>query len=281
MEQPVEDYRDKSKEQFPYCLIWANQSWARTWYRANIGEKVLLQQEYGKKEDWEKQFYYLLPFFRDSRYIKVDNKPMYIIYLPQDIPNRSRMFELWQKLAKENGFDGVYLIAMSTRVGKDERHRLYDAFMEFEPLSTIHADSSWRRDLQEWKAAHIGMMRLGKCDVWNWIWSKNSFSYKYLCRSIEKKAKRAGLQILPGVFAGWDNSSRKDEEGVIVTGSTPQEFQKHLYRILSIAGKQKKEFVFLNAWNEWSEGAYIEPDKKYGWGYLQAVKRAIRQMEGE
>lgn len=242
LERPIEDYRDKSREQFPYCLIWANQSWTRTWYRANMGNKVLLQQEYGKKADWEKHFYYLLPFFKDNRYIKVNNKPMYIIYLPQDIPCRRGMYERWQEMAKENGFDGLYLVAMNTGAGKDGRHRLYDAFMEFEPLSTIHNDSSWRRCLHDWKTVHVAKVRFGKSDVRNWIWAKNAFSYRYLCKCIEKKAEKLGPQTFPGVFAGWDNSSRKDEEGLIVTRSTPYRFQKHLHRILSIAGKQKKEW---------------------------------------
>lgn len=277
LEKPIERYRDQSKEPFPYCLIWANQSWARTWYRANIGNKVLLQQAYGKEEDWEKHFYYLLSFFKDSRYIKVNNKPVYIIYLPQDIHCRQRMFKLWKRLAKENGFDGIYLIAMNTGAGKDNVRRYYDAFMEFEPLCTIRGDRSWRRNLQDWKAAHIDEMNSGQCSVRNWLWSKNAFSYSYLCRCIEKKAHRSEPWILPGVFAGWDNSSRKDEEGIIVTGSTPQRFRDNLHKVLSIAEERKKEFVFLNAWNEWSEGAYIEPDKKYGWGYLRAVKQALRQ----
>ena len=120
-------------------------------------------------------------------------------------------------------------------------------------------------------------MNSGQCSVRNWLWSKNAFSYSYLCRCIEKKAHRSEPWILPGVFAGWDNSSRKDEEGIIVTGSTPQRFRVNLHKVLSIAEERKKEFVFLNAWNEWSEGAYIEPDKKYGWGYLRAVKQALRQ----
>lgn len=277
LEKPIENYRDRSKESFPYCLIWANQSWARTWYRANIGNKVLLQQAYGKEEDWERHFYYLLSFFKDRRYIKVNNKPVYIIYLPQDINCRRRMFECWQRLAKEHGFDGIYLIAMSTGAGKDNVRRFYDAFMEFEPLCTIRGDHSWRRCLQDWKAAHIDKIDLGQCNVRNWMWSKNAFSYRYLCRCIEKKACRSEPWMLPGVFAGWDNSSRKDEEGIIVTGSTPQRFQDNLHKILSIAEKQKKEFVFLNAWNEWSEGAYIQPDKKYGWGYLKAVKQVLDQ----
>lgn len=277
LERPIESYRDQSKEPFPYCLIWANQSWARTWYRANIGSKVLLQQVYGKEADWERHFDYLLPFFRDSRYIKVGNKPVYIIYLPQDIYCRRRMFELWQKLARENGFDGMYLIAMHTGAGKDNVSRFYDAFMEFEPLSTIRGDHSWRYWVQDWKAVHIDRMHSGQCRIENWIWAKNAYSYPYLCKCIEKKARRASARTFPGAFAGWDNSSRKDEEGIIVTGSTPRRFQRHLSKILSIAEQQEKEFVFLNAWNEWSEGAYIEPDQKYGWGYLRAVRRAVKQ----
>lgn len=275
LEQPIEKYRDLSKERFPYCLIWANQSWARTWYRANIGQKVLLQQEYGREEDWANHFYYLLPFFKDNRYIKVDNKPVYVIYLPQDIRCRGNMFALWQRLARESGFDGLYLIAMNTGVGKDSISRFYDAFMDFEPLCTIYADHSWRHCLQDWKALHIDKIRSEKCSIWNWIWSKNAYSYRYLCQNIEKKAERAQQYILPGVFAGWDNSSRKDEEGVIVTGSTPRRFQRHLNKVLEIAENRGKEFVFLNAWNEWSEGAYVEPDKKYGWKYLRAVRKAI------
>lgn len=280
LEKPIENYRDKSKEQFPYCLIWANQSWARTWYRANIGNKILLQQAYGTEKDWERHFYYLLPFFKDNRYIKVDNKPVYIIYLPQDISCRQRMFGLWQRMAKENGFNGIYLIAMNTGGGKDRICKFYDAYMEFEPLCTIRGDCSLRNRLRKWKAAHIDRIHSGQCSIWNWIWSNNAFSYRYLCKRIEKKIDDLDSQVLPGVFVGWDNSSRKDEEGLIVTGSTPRRFQKHLHKVLSIAEMQEKEFVFLNAWNEWSEGAYIEPDKRYGWRYLAAVKRATGQIRG-
>ncbi len=281
LEKPIENYRDKSKEQFPYCLIWANQSWARTWYRANIGNEILLQQAYGTEKDWERHFYYLLPFFKDNRYIKVDNKPVYIIYLPQDISCRQKMFGLWQRMAKENGFEGIYLIAMNTGGGKDRIRKFYDAYMEFEPLCTIRGDLSWRNRLRKWKAAHIDRIHSGQCSIWNWIWSDNAFSYRYLCKRIEKKICDSDSQVFPGVFAGWDNSSRKDEEGIIVTGSTPRIFQKHLHKVLSIAEVQGKEFVFLNAWNEWSEGAYIEPDKRYGRRYLAAVKRATGQIRGQ
>lgn len=120
LESPIEDYRDHSRETFPYCLIWANQSWTRTWYRADAGKQILLQQVYGKEEEWREHFNYLLKFFKDERYIKVGNKPIYIIYLPQDIKHRKEIFDLWNRLAIESGFDGIYLIAMNTGWGVDK-----------------------------------------------------------------------------------------------------------------------------------------------------------------
>ncbi len=280
LEKPIENYRDNSKEKFPYCLIWANQSWERTWYRATTNKTVLLQQEYGEKKDWENQFYYLLDFFKDERYIRIDNKPVYIIYVPQDIRLRNQMFAVWNKLAKANGFKGIYLIAMNTGYGKDNRRNLYDAYLEFEPLSLIKGDNSYRKYLDQWKQGHVNAVRKEECDFLNWIWTRNVYTYSYLCRAIEKKAKRSGAKTFSGVFVGWDNTSRKDEAGIIVGGSDPKKFYRHLVNMLRLSEKNKKQFVFLNAWNEWSEGAYIEPDKKYGYAYLKALKSATGHKAG-
>ena len=127
LEKPIEAYRDRSGETFPYCLIWANQSWMRTWYRAGTKKIVLQQQNYGRAADWEAHFYYLLDFFKDERYIKIDGKPVYVIYLPQDIRCRKQMFAVWQRLARENGLPGICLIAMNTSYGRDQSAELYDA----------------------------------------------------------------------------------------------------------------------------------------------------------
>lgn len=275
LEKPIENYRDKSKEKFPYCLIWANQSWSRTWYRSKAGTSILQQQTYGDKKDWERHFYYLLDYFKDDRYIKIDNKPIYIIYIPQDIRCRRQMFTTWQMLAKENGFNGIYLIAMNTIYGKDNYSRLYDAYMDFEPLSLFRNDRTWRSYLQGWKEAHIDNINVKKCSLINRIWTRNAYSYSFLCRAIENKAKSNDIRTYSGVFAGWDNTSRKDEAGIVVEGSTPQRFERHIKKMLRLSEKKNRPFLFLNAWNEWSEGAYIEPDKKYGYGYLKALKRAI------
>ncbi len=277
LEKPIENYKDKSNEKFPYCLIWANQSWERTWYRTS--KDILLEQHYGEKEDWERHFYYLLDFFKDERYIKIDDKPVYIIYMPQDIPCKGQLFATWRKLARENGFKGLYLIAMDTFYGRDKHKSYYSAYMDFEPVSSFRYETSWRKRLMLWKQNHINNVETERTKLQNMIWAKNIFSYSYLCRSIEKKARRNIYKTFPGVFAGWDNTPRQDEAGTIVGGSSPQKFQKHITKMLHIAEKNKKEYVFLNAWNEWSEGAYVEPDKKYGYAYLRALRNAVDEYK--
>lgn len=281
LETPIEKYRDNSKENFPYCLIWANQSWARTWYRADAGTKILLNQEYGTAEEWTNHYNYLNSFFKDPRYIKVDNKPVYVIYLPQDISERMEMFKLWNDLAVENGFAGIYLIAMNTGWGVDRAYNLYDAYMDFEPIRMMFNDISAYGAIQSWKNNNIDKIESKKC-ISNYVYVRNTFSYNTLCKKIERGySLPSKTKTLFGAFAGWDNTSRKDEAGMVVRNSTPKRFGTHIKRMLDLSEINDNEFLFLNAWNEWSEGAYIEPDEKYGYGFLNELERVIREYESK
>ncbi len=278
LEKPIENYRDHSKETFPYCLIWANQSWTRTWYRTNIGNKILIEQEYGNENDWGKQFDYLLTFFKDKRYIKIRNKPLYIIYIPQDIKFRYKMFSCWNSMAKEHGFDGIYLVAMKTSFGEDTCTRLYDAYMDFEPLNYFKTDNSFRKKIQLCKEKYIDYMNKDKKSIVNWLVSKNTYSYSHLCKIIEKRNKKQIKKTFICTFTDWDNTSRKDEDGTFVRGSNPKKFGKHMENILKMSKKLENEFIFINAWNEWSEGAYLQPDKRYGYAYLYSLKNALKNV---
>ncbi len=280
LERPIENYRDNSSENFPYCLIWANQSWARTWYRADVGKQVLLPQVYGREVEWREHFEYLLKFFIDKRYIKIENKPVYIIYLPQDIEYRKSMFELWNKLAIQNGFNGIYLIAMNTGWGVDKAQNLYDSYLNFEPIRAISQEVSYRQQLQRYKEEHMDNVNLKRSVLRNWLFAQNAYSYSYLCKQIEAVQKVNSIKNTHlGAFSGWDNTSRKDEAGFIVTHSTPKRFGRHIEKMLYCSEKMGNEFLFLNAWNEWSEGAYIEPDQKYGYAYLNELRRSIIKYE--
>lgn len=277
LEKPIENYRNHSKEQFPYCLIWANQSWKRTWYRATKNRQVLRQQSYGTSEDWKAHFYYLLHFFKDQRYIKVDNKPIYIIYIPQDIPCRKQMFKMWNELAKENGFNGIYLIAMKTSYGEDEKSNLYDAYMDFEPMYTLAKDCSWRKFVEHEKKIFRKDYYMNRNWLKNFLLADNIFSYNYLVRQAKKRFICSENNTYAGVFAGWDNTARKDEDGLIVTGCSPVKFSRALAQFLELSDKYNKQFIFINAWNEWSEGAYLEPDEKYGYAYLNSIKKIVKR----
>lgn len=275
LEKPIEQYRDKSTEKFPYCLIWANQSWTRTWYRDNAGNSMLMQQIYGVEKDWKEHFLYLLNFFKDERYIKIDNKPVYIIYIPQDIPCRRRMFSLWDSLAKQYGYNGLFLIAMDTYYGKDSNESFYDAFFNFEPSRVFVNDYSAKRKVAEIRKKS----RFSNCEIGG-HYINREYTYFYLVKKIvndifiNKKESE-----MYGVFTGWDNTPRKDEDGTVVRKSTPFLFYLFLKCVLLISEKRNKEFLFINAWNEWSEGAYLEPDKKYKYGYLKAVRCATHNKE--
>ena len=282
LEKPIEEYRDNSKEQFPYCLIWANQSWTRTWYRAKLGDKILIKQEYGNKDDWEKQFYYLLDFFMDERYIKVDGKPVYIIYLPQDIHCRRSMFSLWRKLAVQNGLKGLYLIAMDTIAKNDPKKDLYDAYMNFEPLHSLKNDNSYRKILFHLKNELVNKIHVNKSKLVGRLLVKDMYTYSYLCKKIERLSREdSKKKTFIGVFSGWDNTPRKDEEGWIAKRSTPSKFGWSIKKGLEESLKRKNEFLFINAWNEWSEGAYIEPDKKYGYAYLNELRKQTRYFNDD
>lgn len=281
LEYPIEQFRDNSNERFPYCLIWANQSWTRTWYRANAGTKVLLNQEYGERQDWINHYNYLNTFFKDSRYIKIDNKPMYIIYLPQDMPERAEMFGLWDELARQDGFDGIYFVAMNTGYGWDKASNLYDAYMNFEPLRVMRNDNSAKSALQNWRGKQIDRIKKESC-IWNYIYAKNVYSYNGLCKEIEKGfIVPSQTQTMFGAYAGWDNTARKDEAGIIVRASNPKRFGLHIKKMLELSEKNNNDFLFLNAWNEWSEGAYIEPDERYGYGYLEELRRTLDEYNGK
>lgn len=282
-EKPIEQYRDKSKLEFPYCLIWANQSWYGTWHnqqdKNNI--KMLQKQMYGNIDDWNRHFMYLLDFFRDERYIKINNKPLYIIYVPQDIECRKDMFETWNDLAIRNGFNGIYLIAMNTFHGCDRKKKLYNAFLNLEPHNTLKKiDSTVIKLLEEWKTEHINYFHKNKKDIRNCLYVNNIYTYPYMCRQIIKNAKKEpDKKTFLGVFQGWDNTPRMDEYGMIMHGNTPDRFRKLVEYMLKKSEQQGNEYLFLNAWNEWSEGTYMEPDEKYGYAFLNSLKKAISNYE--
>lgn len=263
LEKPMEILRDNPSIKVPYCICWANESWRKNWY--GQGKQLLMEQTYGDEKAWEKHFDYLMTFFQDERYIKIDNKPIINIYRSKDIDCLPQMMELWNQLAIEAGFNGIFYISGVTAAEKDDRTELFDSFYYFEPGYSLKKDLT---GLQ--KASYL--LRTGAKRTWNKYFSKSLLEHRIDVGMIYKRIENRRLpeKCCPGTFPQWDNTPRTGYQGLCYTGASPQLFKSHL-KVL----KQKYEnslFLYINAWNEWGEGAYLEPDEENKYAYLEAVR---------
>ena len=276
LEKPVEMYL-KQKKKIPYCLAWANQSFARTWYGKDGNNEILLQQLYGKEEEWKEHFDYLLPFFKDEKYIKVDNCPMFLIYLSQDFKECNRMIVKWNQWARENGFAGVHFIAMDTSAKVVKFSRKINAIVDFEPVRTLKDTPKWIERYRTKRRQQFVQKGVTNTVFINSFYVDNICSYDWISKiSRNRKYNDAKTHYL-GVFTGWDNTARKDESGFVIRNSSPQKFKKYLKSQIIKSRQMENEFLFINAWNEWSEGAYLEPDNRFGYAYLRAVREAVEE----
>ncbi|WP_312430330.1 glycoside hydrolase family 99-like domain-containing protein [Lacrimispora sp.] len=261
LEKPAENLLKWKDIDMPFCFSWANETWARSW--SNIREKnvwantfenkeinknlgILLEQKYGLKEDWEKHFNYLLPFFQDKRYIKIDGKPLFLIYQASIIPCIKDMLELWRRLSKEAGLPGLYIIGSNCNVSAKN---VVDAVLYTEPGRS----KGMLKKLDD-NQIHI----VDYETIWNRI----------------LKTKKTSKKTFLGAFVGYDDTPRRGIEGAVITNATPQKFCYYLAEIMAKNAAWNNDLLFLNAWNEWGEGMYLEPDDKYGYQYLEAILQA-------
>ncbi len=268
LDKPAENLLRWQDVDMPYCFCWANQTWARTWsnikganpwadnFEKRIDEEnqnaVLLEQQYGLEEDWKKHFDYLARFFSDDRYIKVDNKPVIMLYRPMSIPCLLPMLDYWRKLAKEVGLDGLYIIGNLTE--HPTKNHL-DAGVTHEPMHSKMIACSENKEKQ-WKCSYDA------------LW-ENILQYD----SDEKMYR--------GAFVNFDDSPRRANKGFIADGYSVQKFHSYFERLLKKVNAKGDELLFINAWNEWGEGMYLEPDNYDGYKTLEAVKTAKEGIVSE
>ena len=266
LEKPMEILLNHPEIKTNYTICWANESWTRTWY--GLEKEVLMSQEYGEESDWEAHFKYLLPFFQDKRYIKINNKPMINIYRSSDIEPLEQMVECWNKLAIENGFAGVYVVSANSGGKLEDRDNTIDARYNFEPGYTLnHIMPRWCRN-------KINISTLIRTLI-NKIRSKKVVERRIDARIINKymnnDVAKTEKPVFKGVFPMWDNTPRREYKGLIYTNTSSQLFKNAINKI-KLDNNIKNNFVYINAWNEWGEGCYLEPDVKNKYEYLEAIK---------
>ncbi len=267
LEKPAENLLKWTDINMPFCFSWANQTWARTWTNipnsnAWVGadfenkdsnDSILLRQSYGGKKDWKEHFEYLLPFFKDSRYIYHDGKPLFLIYKPEYMFCLDNMMEYWKELAVENGLKGICVVTV-------------------------------RNNCRNWSQADYWLMQefdytfmSGERVRQNGVWTMH---YEDTWEDALKRAyAQSDDKTFFGGFVDCDDTPRRGHRGVAITDASPGIFEKYYRKIAELASAKKSEFIFVNAWNEWGEGAYLEPDEDFGYGYLEAIQRVMEDME--
>lgn len=285
LEKPCEQILDNKEIDLPFCFCWANEAWSMEW----TGKKtVIMPQFYGGKQEWREHFDYLLNFFKDERYIKENGKPLMVIYRPESIPCLTAMLKYWRKLAVQAGFPGIVFANQSIEflLNKSMDHSEIDYEIEYEPHTSrksmtnkkLEGIKEIRRKVMRFCERHFGwdLRRYGQSTYYK-IQRLQRPSYDAAWEDIVTRAPYSKKSI-PCAFVNWDNSPRYHERAQVYIGATPQKFKKYFSILIKRAREvYKKDFVFLFAWNEWGEGGYLEPDEENKYGYLEAVRDALRE----
>jgi hypothetical protein len=287
LEKPTNLFLESKEIDLPFCLAWANHTWSRAW---DIDEKkknvIQLQTHEPNIEKWQQHFDYLIKIWKDERAIKIDGKPVFIIFWPQIIDKIDAMLKYWKDKAISHGLKGLYFIAM-VQFDSLKKYFLkpFDAVLLFQPAVAMYVP-----DRKDPRLSKIRMARYFRSlPTWTRTFlkqinkqlpSKIRFhDYDRLWEKIVNQEFTLNKETFPGAFVDWDNTARYRERARIIRGADPDRFS---YWFSQLVGKVKhrppdRRFIFINAWNEWAEGAYLEPDEKYRYQYLEAIKTAIEK----
>lgn len=265
LEHPVEEILRKGSPDIPFCLFWANESWSRRW----LGEEkdIILSQTYSHEDD-VRHAKYLAKVFADKRYIRTQGRPVFLIYRPADLPEPGSTVEVIKNEAMAVGLPEPYLIASNGHCEHiDFRSNGFDAMLNFEPQLSVLPD------FMEDRACLSKLQRNIKLGVFSA--KLKLYSYQIAKDLMEQRVHPYPAH--PCVFVGWDNSARRGRNGIIIVQQNIERFEQSLERAKKIAGSKELEekFVFINAWNEWAEGNYLEPDFNQGHTFLEAIKRTF------
>lgn len=250
MDKPLQMIFLDGEPDIPFCFSWANESWTR---RMNGGSgEILIEASYGGEKEWSSHLRYLLKFFHHRNYICVNNKPMLVIYRPSKICNFEKRLEFWRKEIQKEGFSDLFLVATLGNFLNDKWDYIlkhFDAAVESFPNffgnPTLVSDKMPNANL----------------------YKMNSIT-RYMCNFPKMHPRRQ----IPGLLTGFDSYPRSPKICNVIIDSSPYNFKQALRKKIEMS---TDEFLFINAWNEWGEGATLEPDDVYGYGYLQSLKEVV------
>jgi len=277
MEMPIEEVVKSGKPDFPFCLCWANHSFYKKNWNADIKRlenSLLLEQQYPGEEDVKKHFYSLLHIFKDPRYYRIDDRLVFVIYNPKDVPAVDKFMSQWNEYAKLEGLGNFYFICYTTNVSEVNEK----PFTDFDGtiLSLINdaftsgQHSRFAKRIK-WLKELVGEF-LGKPIALKDYQKAIPFMVNDVMRN---------ENVIPSVVPNWDMSPRRGTGSTILHNSTPELFKEHVRDAINLIKDKpnNKRILFIKSWNEWGEGNYLEPDLKFGKGYLTALKEALNEIK--
>ena len=282
LEKPLEQFLNNKSLDFNFCLCWANPSWTKIW--AGKGSEVLIHQKYGDEKQWSKHLEYLLPYFKDDRYIKEDGCPVFVIYSPTEIPCLSKMIAFIRKRMIDEGFPGIKIMYQYYVSRKEEKKilPLFDYSIRFQPVYALNQLESRGLHgllLNIVKKGNTLFKRIFKKTPSDRLLRLRKSDYDELWCNI-LKSNYTNKKYIPCAFVAWDNTPRRGNAGRIVTNSSPEKFKKYFKQLIEKSEADcKHDYIFVTAWNEWSEGSYLEPDSENEYKYLEALKEAIEDAK--
>lgn len=289
LQRPFNEVLQSGKPDFPFCLAWANHSWKTSTWENGGKDRMIVEQRYLGGEDYTMHFQEVLPAFKDKRYITIEGKPLFAIFDPYNFQDVSNFIKTWQRLAKENGLKGIYFIAMSNSTSTLQRNadgtlkrvtpNLKSSERVYNDLLNLGFDG-----INSFGKSRAEMLYMGK-----YARIAKKLLHQYLpflpthCINYEKITQHffapedSWQNVYPSIFPQWDRTPRAGNSEGVYVNATPTTFKKHIQNALNVIKNKDMEhrILFLRSWNEWGEGNYVEPDLKYGHGFLDAIKEAI------
>ena len=278
LEKPFQMVLKSGNPDFPFCLGWANHSWStKTWEKGKkfAQDEIIMEQLYPGENDYINHFTYVLPAFKDKRYIKVDGKALFLVW-DTSVPELRSFIEVWRKLAKANGLEGIHF------VGTRRRQPAFTKTPTKEEVLSLGFDSVNSGLINMWSAEGATMsskyLKMARSYLSRKVASVFLQKYDYkdiiknLCNEDDYKEN-----VYPTILPGYDRTARSGRKATIYHNNTPELFGKHVDDVMEHVKNKLPEhkIVFLKSWNEWGEGNYIEPDLKYGHQFLDELKKRL------
>ena len=268
IERPFKEVVNNGKPDFPFCLAWANQTWKGTWHGLS-NKEILIEQTYPGEEDHVAHFYENLEAFCDARYIEVYGKKLFFVFRPMDIPGSNEFVECWQNLAIKEGLKGFHFVGMHMPTDWNAKEFGYDAFVQnWAALESLNQKKTKSNIINRNLPKFFGVEKeLPE------VISYKGFTDQILNKSVSEKE-------YPLICVDWDNTPRSGTDGWLFSDFSLELFEEICYKAFECTNNKPAEekMVLIKSWNEWAEGNYMEPDRRYGHGYLETFQNALTRF---